>query len=44
MVPLSYIFTIFFVTLGPLKTIPAFAGLTRDLPAHACQVLAARST
>lgn len=44
MVPLSYVFTIFFVTLGPLKTIPAFAGLTRDLPAQACQGLAARST
>jgi multiple antibiotic resistance protein len=28
--PLSYIFTIFFLTLGPVKTIPAFFGLTRE--------------
>jgi multiple antibiotic resistance protein len=27
---LSYVFTIFFVTLGPIKTIPAFFGLTKD--------------
>lgn len=28
--PLSYVFTIFFLTLGPIKTIPAFFGLTKD--------------
>jgi len=44
MVPLSYIFTIFFVTLGPLKTIPAFAGMTRDMPTPVLRGLAARST
>ena len=44
MIPLSYIFIIFFITLGPLKTIPAFAGLTRDMPAQALRSLAARST
>ena len=27
---LSYIFTIFFLTLGPVKTIPAFFALTRE--------------
>jgi multiple antibiotic resistance protein len=27
---LSYVFTIFFLTLGPVKTIPAFFGLTRE--------------
>lgn len=44
MVPLSYVFTIFFVTLGPLKTIPAFGGLTRNMSAHAVRSLAGRST
>jgi len=27
---LSYVFTIFFLTLGPIKTIPAFFALTRE--------------
>lgn len=37
---LSYVFLIFFITLGPLKTIPAFAGLTAAMPAGERRMLA----
>ena len=32
MLDLSYAFVIFFLTLGPLKTVPAFLSMARDLP------------
>lgn len=40
MVTLPYVFLIFFITLGPLKTIPAFAGLTVAMPPRERRMLA----
>jgi multiple antibiotic resistance protein len=41
---LSFIFTIFFLTLGPVKTIPAFFGLTREATAKFRQKAALDAT
>jgi multiple antibiotic resistance protein len=41
---LSFIFTIFFLTLGPVKTIPAFFGLTREATAKFRQKAALEAT
>ncbi|MBO9559727.1 MAG: MarC family protein [Caulobacter sp.] len=41
---LSFIFAIFFLTLGPLKLIPAFFGVTQGLDAKARFGLALKST
>jgi multiple antibiotic resistance protein len=41
---LSYVFTIFFITLGPLKTIPVFFELARNADRSAVRRLALRST
>jgi multiple antibiotic resistance protein len=41
---LSFAFTIFFLTLGPIKTLPAFAVITSDLDRSARRWLAVRST
>jgi multiple antibiotic resistance protein len=41
---LSYAFTIFFLTLGPIKTLPAFEVITGDLDGPARRWLAIRST
>jgi multiple antibiotic resistance protein len=41
---LSYAFTIFIVTLGPIKTIPAFAAIAADLDQATSRKLAIRST
>jgi multiple antibiotic resistance protein len=41
---LSYAFTIFIVTLGPIKTIPAFAAISADLDKATSRKLAIRST
>ena len=43
-IQLGFAFTIFFITLGPIKTIPAFAMITRDLDAAARRSLAIRAT
>lgn len=42
MVTLPYVFMIFFITLGPLKTIPAFAGLTMAMPPNERRMLAVK--
>jgi len=39
---LSYAFTIFFLTLGPIKTIPGFAMISADLDKSATRALAFR--
>lgn len=39
---LSYAFTIFFLTLGPIKTIPGFAMISADLNPSATKALALR--
>src|ERR1700688_1893528 len=39
---LSYAFTIFFLTLGPIKTIPGFAMISADLDKSATRALAVR--
>ncbi|NJL43244.1 MAG: hypothetical protein HC935_07770 [Pseudanabaena sp. SU_2_4] len=41
---LSYAFTIFFVTLGPIKTIPGFVAITADLDRATSKRLAIRGT
>lgn len=41
---LSYAFTIFIVTLGPIKTIPGFAAISADLDQATSRRLAIRST
>jgi multiple antibiotic resistance protein len=41
---LSYAFTIFFVTLGPIKTIPGFVAIAADLDQATSRRLAIRST
>jgi len=41
---LSYAFTIFFLTLGPIKTIPGFAMISADLNKSATRALAVRGT
>jgi multiple antibiotic resistance protein len=41
--PLADIFIIFFITLGPLKTIPVFCKLTRDDDRQMARALALRS-
>jgi multiple antibiotic resistance protein len=43
-VTLAYVFTIFMLTLGPLKVIPVFAGLVRDATRAQIVALALRST
>ena len=43
-VTLAYVFTIFMLTLGPIKVIPAFAGLVRDAPREQVIALAVRGT
>lgn len=41
---LSFVLVIFFVTLGPIKVIAAFAQLTSQLPDGERRALALRST
>ena len=41
---LSYVFTIFFMLLGPIKLIPSFAGLTRGADARFKRDVAVRGT
>jgi len=43
MIDLPFVFTIFFLTLGPMKTIPAFHVLTREAQPADRHALAARS-
>lgn len=43
-VTLAYVFTIFMLTLGPIKVIPAFAGMVRDATRQQEISLAARGT
>ncbi|HEY1880008.1 MAG TPA: MarC family protein [Caulobacteraceae bacterium] len=43
-IELSFAFTILFVTLGPIKTIPAFGVITADLDGPARRWLAIRAT
>lgn len=43
MADLSYVFAIFFLTLGPLKVVPAFAGLTHAMPRSERWTLALKS-
>jgi len=44
MIDLSFMFTIFFLTLGPIKTIPAFFRLTHDATPQFRQHIALRAT
>ncbi|WP_303758875.1 MarC family protein [Sphingobium yanoikuyae] len=41
---LSFVLIIFFVTLGPIKVIPAYAQLTREIPAGDRRALAIKAT
>lgn len=43
-VTLPYVFTIFMLTLGPIKVIPAFAGMVRDATPRQLISLATRGT
>jgi multiple antibiotic resistance protein len=42
MITPAFVFTIFMVTLGPIKTIPAFFALTRDQAPQAARTLAVK--
>jgi multiple antibiotic resistance protein len=44
MITSSFIFTIFMLTLGPIKTVPAFFAMTQDLAPAAMRALAFKGT
>jgi multiple antibiotic resistance protein len=44
MLKLSSIFILFFITLGPIKTIAPFVGLTAGADAALCRMVALRAT
>lgn len=44
MITPAFVFTIFMVTLGPIKTVPAFFAMTQDQPPAALRSLALRGT
>ena len=44
MIDPPFIFTIFMLTLGPMKTVPAFFAITQDRPPAAARVLALKGT
>jgi multiple antibiotic resistance protein len=44
MITPAFIFTIFMLTLGPIKTVPAFFAMTQDQAPAAARVLALKGT
>ena len=44
MITPAFVFTIFMLTLGPIKTVPAFFAMTQDQSAAAVRALAVKGT
>ena len=44
MITPAFVFTIFMLTLGPIKTVPAFFAMTQDQSSAAVRALAVKGT